>query len=30
MNKIKKIANNLITPGGTLSQRVIKGGRANS
>ena len=26
MNKIKKIANNLITPGGTLSQRVVKGG----
>jgi len=26
LNKIKKIANNLITPGGTLSQRVVKGG----
>jgi len=26
MHKIKKIANNLITPGGTLSQRVVKGG----
>lgn len=26
MNKIKKIANNLITPGGTLSQRVVKSG----
>jgi len=26
MNKIKKIANNLIAPGGTLSQRVIKSG----
>ena len=26
MNKIKKIVNNLITPGGTLSQRVVKGG----
>lgn len=26
MNKIKKIANNLITPGETLSQRVVKGG----
>jgi len=26
MHKIKKIANNLITPGGTLSQRVAKGG----
>ena len=26
MNKAKKIANNLITPGGTLSQRVAKGG----
>ena len=26
MNKIKKFTNNLITPGGTLSQRVIKGG----
>ena len=26
VNKIKKLANNLITPGGTLSQRVVKGG----
>jgi len=26
LNKIKKIANNLITPGGTLSQRVVKSG----
>jgi len=26
MHRIKKIANNLITPGGTLSQRVVKGG----
>lgn len=26
MNKIKKIANNLITPGETLSQRVVRGG----
>jgi hypothetical protein len=26
MNKIKKIANNLITAGGTLSQRVFKSG----
>ena len=26
MHKIKEIANNLITPGGTLSQRVVKGG----
>jgi len=26
MHRIKKIANNLITPGGTLSQRVAKGG----
>ncbi|GAB4114381.1 MAG: lipopolysaccharide biosynthesis protein [Candidatus Caldatribacteriota bacterium] len=26
MNKIKKITNNLITPGGTLSQRVVKSG----
>ena len=26
MNKIKKVANNLITPGGTLSQRVVKSG----
>jgi len=26
MNKIKKIANNLITPGETLSQKVVKGG----
>jgi len=26
MHKIKKLANNLITPGGTLSQRVVKGG----
>jgi len=26
LQKIKKIANNLITPGGTLSQRVAKGG----
>jgi O-antigen/teichoic acid export membrane protein len=26
MNKIKKIVNNLITPGGTLSQRVVKSG----
>lgn len=26
MNKIKKIVNNLITPGETLSQKVVKGG----
>ena len=26
MNKIKKIANNLIAPGGTLSQQVVKSG----
>ena len=26
MNKIRKFANNLITPGGTLSQRVVKSG----
>jgi len=26
MNKIKKIINNLITPGETLSQKVVKGG----
>ncbi len=26
MNKIKKFTSNLITPGGTLSQRVVKGG----
>ena len=26
MHKIKKIANNLITPGETLSQKVVKGG----
>jgi len=26
VNKIKKIANNLITPGATLSQRVVRGG----
>jgi len=26
LNKIKKIANNLITPGETLSQKVVKGG----
>jgi len=26
MNKIKKFANNLITPGGTFSQRVVKSG----
>jgi len=26
LNKIKKFANNLVTPGGTLSQRVAKGG----
>jgi len=26
MHKIKKIANNLITPGETLTQKVVKGG----
>ena len=26
LNKLKRIANNLTTPGGTLSQKVLKGG----